>query len=112
MIFVDDNQKLFHLQNEHISYIFRVMEDTGVLEQLYFGERIPHQEDYRFLIEREIRPSNNLVEGSQLTSLEHIKQEVPSFGTTDFRYPAIEIEYESGDNKWKISRRNLARHLW
>lgn len=97
MIFVDDNQKLFHLQNEHISYIFRVMEDTGVLEQLYFGERIPHQEDYRFLIEREIRPSNNLVEGSQLTSLEHIKQEVPSFGTTDFRYPAIEIEYESGD---------------
>lgn len=97
MIFVDDNQKLFHLQNEHISYIFRMMEDTGVLEQLYFGERIPHQEDYRFLIEREIRPSNNLLEGSQLTSLEHIKQEVPSFGTTDFRYPAIEIEYESGD---------------
>ena len=116
MIFADDDKKLFHLQNEQVSYIFRVMEDTGVLEQLYFGDRIPQQEDFRFLIEREIRPSNNLIEANHLTSLEHIKQEFPSFGTTDFRYPALEIEYESGDrisqfqyHSYKISKGKVAK---
>ena len=116
MIFADDDKKLFHLQNEQVSYIFRVMEDTGVLEQLYFGDRIPQQEDFSFLIEREIRPSNNLIEANHLTSLEHIKQEFPSFGTTDFRYPALEIEYESGDrisqfqyHSYKISKGKVVK---
>ena len=29
-------------------------------------------------------------------SLEELKQEYPSYGTTDFRYPAFEIHQENG----------------
>lgn len=96
MITVNE-QKEFHLSNGKISYIFRVMEKTGVLEQLYFGAAVSSYDSYDFLIEREVRPSNNLVEGDYTSSLEHIKQEFPVYGTTDFRYPALEIEYPDGD---------------
>lgn len=97
MISVKEEAGVFHLRNEYISYIFRIMEETAVLEHLYMGAPLADLVDATVLIEREIRPSNNLVEGSQLTSLEHIKQEMPVFGTTDFRYPALDISYPSGD---------------
>lgn len=96
MITVNE-QKEFHLSNGKISYIFRVMEKTGVLEQLYFGKAIASYDSYVFLIEREVRPSNNLIDGDHTSSLEHVKQEFPVYGTTDFRYPALEIEYPDGD---------------
>ncbi len=88
----------FHLSNGLISYIFRIDSQTQCLEQLYFGKAIKHRKDFFHLIEREIRPSNNLAEGTQTSSLEHIKQEYPLFGTTDFRYPAVELLYADGDS--------------
>lgn len=103
MIFIQEEQQVFHLQNKYFSYIFRVMEETGILEQLYVGSPIPELEDYELFIEREIRPGNNLVEGSLLTSLETIKQEMPVFGTTDFRYPAIDLESEAGDHVFQFT---------
>lgn len=72
-------------------YVFRVMERTGILEQLYCGPAISDYKSFTFLIEREIRPGNNLYMETSLMSLEHIKQGYPVFGTTDFRYPALEI---------------------
>ncbi|MDQ0973381.1 alpha-galactosidase [Neobacillus niacini] len=80
--------KEFHLYNNQISYIFRVLEKSNQLEHLYFGRRINHRDSFSHLIEREVRPSCNMFEGDHTSSLEHIKQEYPSFGTTDFRYPA------------------------
>ncbi|WP_317334812.1 alpha-galactosidase [Streptococcus orisratti] len=97
MIFINEERLEFHLKNESISYIFRVMEETGVMEQLYYGAAIDHYPSFDWLLEREIRPGNNLVDGKLLTSMEHIKQEMPVFGTTDFRYPAIEVVYPDGD---------------
>mgnify|MGYP005981852759 CR=1 FL=1 len=96
MIYVNGQQE-FHLTNNQLSYIFRVTEKTGILEQLYFGEAIPHMDSFYYLVEREIRPSNNYVEGDHTSSFEHIKQEMPLYGTTDFRYPAVEITYPDGD---------------
>lgn len=78
----------FHLFNNQVSYIFRVLEKSKQLEHLYFGHRIKHRNSFKHLIERELRPSCNLFEGDHTSSLEHIKQEYPSFGTTDYRYPA------------------------
>lgn len=97
MILINEEELSFHLTNGKVSYVFRVMERTGVLEQLYCGPAISDYESFTFLIEREIRPGNNLYMGSSLMSLEHIKQEYPVFGTTDFRYPALEIQYPTGD---------------
>ena len=96
-IYINQENKEFHLSNGKVSYIFRVMEETNILEHIYYGKSIHHREDFSYLIEREVRPSNNQVEGNLLTSLEHIKQEFPVYGTTDFRYPVIEIDYPSGD---------------
>lgn len=97
MIHIHEENLEFHLTNGKISYIFRVMEDTGVLEQLYTGKALRPQPSYNHLLEREVRPSNNLLEGSLLTSLEHVKQEMPVYGTTDFREPGVSIRYEDGD---------------
>lgn len=98
MIYVNEQNKEFHLTNGQISYVFRVMEETNILEQLYYGSAIQHYESFDFMIEREIRPSNNWKWGSHLTSFEHIKQEFPVFGSSDFREPAIDIEYPVGDH--------------
>ncbi|MGM7719690.1 alpha-galactosidase [Metabacillus sp. Hm71] len=85
---VNENTKEFHLFNENISYIFRVLEKSNQLEHLYYGKKIKHRESFHHLLEREIRPSCNMFEGDHTSSLEHIKQEYPSYGTTDFRFPA------------------------
>ncbi|WP_303973751.1 alpha-galactosidase [Streptococcus merionis] len=98
MIIVHEQDLLFHLNNDQVSYVFRVMEDTGILENLYYGSTISDYENFDWLLEREIRPGNNLVSGKLLTSLEHIKQEMPVYGTTDFRYPALEVTYPDGDS--------------
>lgn len=94
---VNKDQLEFHLTNNQISYVFRVIEDSKQLEHLYFGSKIHHMDSFSYLIEREERPSNNLFQPAELSSFEHIKQEYPSFGTTDFRYPAFEIENPMGD---------------
>jgi alpha-galactosidase len=88
----------FHLFNDQVSYIFRVLEKSNQLEHLYFGQRIKHRESFKHLIEREIRPSCNMFEGDHTSSLEHIKQEYPSFGTTDYRQPAHMITNNIGSH--------------
>lgn len=85
---VNESTGEFHLFNEKISYIFRVLEKSTQLEHLYFGKRMKHRDSYQHLIEREIRPSSNMFEGDHTSSLEHIRQEYPSYGATDYRYPA------------------------
>lgn len=97
LIKVNEESLEFHLSNTHVSYIFRVLEKSNQLEHLYFGKKIHHSNSFSYLIEREQRPSNNLYEGDHTSSLEHIKQEYPSFGTTDFRYPAFQIKHDTGD---------------
>ncbi len=108
MIYFNKKTLEYHLSNGKISYIFRVMEATGIMEQLYFGAAIDNYDSYDFLIERESKPGNNQIEGSQITNLDDIKQEMPVYGTTDFRQPAVEIVYPSGD---RISHFAYDRHV-
>ncbi|WP_129731018.1 alpha-galactosidase [Ectobacillus funiculus] len=95
-IHINQDSREFHLFNEHVSYIFRVLEKSNQLEHLYFGKRIKHRESFKHLVEREVRPSCNMFEGDHTSSLEHIKQEYPSFGTTDYRFPAHMITNKIG----------------
>ncbi|MEK6455790.1 alpha-galactosidase [Caldifermentibacillus hisashii] len=97
LIKINENTLEFHLTNEKVSYLFRVMENNRQLEHLYFGSAIRHRHSFSYLTEREVRPSNNMFEGDHTSSLEHIKQEYPVLGTTDFRYPAVRIRYPKGD---------------
>src|SRR5699024_4452020 len=81
-----------------ISYIFRVLEKSAQLEHLYFGKKVSNNRSVAHLIEREIRPSCNRFTGDHTSSFEHIKQEYPSYGTTDFRYPAYSIISPNGSH--------------
>lgn len=108
LIHINKDTLEFHLTNNSISYIFRVMEKSKQLEHLYFGKKIHHQESLDYLIERESKPSNNLYENDHTSSLEHIKQEYPGFGTTDFRSPAFQFQYPKGDRVSHFSYQGYA----
>jgi alpha-galactosidase len=94
IIYIDD-LKEFHLYNSEISYIIGIL-PNGHIGQLYFGKRI-HGQNFSHLLElgfRDMAPCT--FEGDSYFSLEHIKQEYPSYGSGDLRYPAFEIEQENG----------------
>ena len=46
MILINEEELSFHLTNGKVSYVFRVMERTGVLEQLYCGPAISDYESF------------------------------------------------------------------
>lgn len=86
----------FHLYNDNISYIMKILKN-GMLGQLYFGARVPEYQEYDYLVELRHRPmSSYQQEGDLLFSLSHVKQEYPTYGTTDYRYPAVEIQQPDG----------------
>lgn len=86
----------FHLYNDEISYIMKVLEN-GQLGHVYYGKHMTDREEFGYLVEYAIRDMGACpFEGRRDFSLEHIKQEYPAFGTGDTRYPAFEIEAADG----------------
>lgn len=62
-------------------------------------KKVPQNRDYSYLIEMHHRPMTTYrKDGDLLYSLEHLKQEFPEYGTTDFRHPAISIKQANGSN--------------
>lgn len=93
----DSQSKQFHLKNQEISYIFKISTDLKLLH-LYYGAVVPDG-DYSYLLELHHRPMTTYrQEGDLLYSLEHVKQEFPEYGTTDFRHPAVSLRQENGSN--------------
>ncbi len=96
MIQYHESSKTFHLSNGKISYLIKVL-PNGQLGQLYFGKAIHDSEDFDHLLEMHHRPMTSWVfEGNNLFSLEHTRQEYPSYGTTDYRRPAVEVLQTNG----------------
>lgn len=95
-IIFSEKTKEFHLYNDQISYLMKIMRN-GQMGQLYFGKRIPQKDNYDYLTENTYRPVSAFVyENEYSFSLEHLKQEYPSYGTTDFRMPAVEVSQQNG----------------
>lgn len=92
----NEKAREFHLYNNNISYIIRVIDGIDQLENVYYGKKLIHRYSFEHIMERELRPSCNIFEKNYTSSLEHIKQEYPSYGTTDFRYPAHTIVGKNG----------------
>jgi len=91
-----EGSKTFHLYNNTLSYIMQVLQN-GHLGQLYCGKRIQDKEDFSYLVEVCCRPMTSYVyEGDMAFSLEHIRQELPVYGSTDYRHPAVEVQQENG----------------
>lgn len=91
-----ENSKTFHLYNDVISYLVTVL-DNGHIGQLYFGKRVRDKEDFSYLLEQGMRGMcSYLTEDEEPLSLEHIKQEFPVYGTTDYRHSMTEILQNNG----------------
>ena len=97
MIYINKENREFHLQGPNVSYIFNVMKNEQ-LGHLYFGKKIRHRESFKhFFYQPEV--GIGIIahhENDPGFSLEYYKQEYPSYGTTDFRKPAFELESEDG----------------
>ena len=92
MISFDDKNKIFHLSTNKISYLMQI-EEGNTLSHLYYGPAISYYSGLRNYprIDRSFSP--NLPNAkNRLFSLDTLHQEFPTFGTGDFRSPAIQIK--------------------
>lgn len=102
----DEENKVFHLKNEAISYIFSV-EDGGVLSHIYFGKTIDKYNGSMKFPRVDRGFSGNLPFSSDRTySLDTIPREYSSNGEGDFRVSSIIIEQENGSNATSFSYEN------
>lgn len=97
-IIYNEKTREFHLYNQEISYIIKIL-DNDQPGQLYYGKRLTHREDFSHLFEYAMRDMSPYAFDENSTfSLENIKQEYPTFGCGDMRFPAYEIERENGSH--------------
>lgn len=107
-IFFNEETKECHLQSDQVSYIFKVLENNQ-LGHLYFGQRLTHRENFNQLFYVGKKDNTCFVTGaSEDFSLDLIRQEYPTYGTTDFREPAHQIMQENGS---RITNFEYVNHL-
>ena len=95
-IFYHEGTRTFHLQNEQISYVMRVL-PSGLIGQLYYGKRIHDRENFDYLLESAYRGySVYQKEEDGGYSQELLMAEYPSFGQGDFRHGALEVRQANG----------------
>ena len=89
-------EKTFHLCNDKISYIIRVMEN-GQIENLYYGKRISDELSFDLYHEEGMRALMSVcVPEPGHLSMQYTRQEYPSYGTGDYRSPAMTILQADG----------------
>lgn len=91
----EKNTQTFHLKTKKTSYIFKVLE-SGHLCHLYWGKKLSvNSLDY--LVEKNLLGSFLAnTDNIGTFQLEATAQEYPSYGATDLRSPAIELQFEDG----------------
>ena len=88
--------KCFHLYNDEVSYIMRIIEN-GQLENLYYGKKIHDKEDFAYFHDEAMRSQMSVcIPEPGLLSMQYTRQEYPSYGTGDYRSPAVTIAQENG----------------
>lgn len=88
--------KCFHLYNNEVSYIMRIMEN-GQLENLYYGKKIHDKENFTYFHDEAMRSQMSVcIPEPGLLSMQYTRQEYPSYGTGDYRSPAVTIAQENG----------------
>lgn len=94
-IFVNEETKTFHLTNGSFSYIFQSLED-GPFNHVYAGKAVRNLPDFRHFHEVFPRPMTSCPKEGSWESYEHTAMEYGTFGSSDFRMPALEITHPDG----------------
>ena len=88
--------KVFHLFNDSVSYIFMVLPHGG-LGSLYYGKALRDREGFEHIFERVHRGMTACVfADTRSYPLDAIRQELPTYGSSDFRRPALNVLQETG----------------
>lgn len=96
-IIYNEKNKIFHLNAKDTSYIIQIIE-SGYLQHIYWGKKI---RDFKLDYLKQFRGdqfngfmfSKDNIKGF---SLDILPQEYPSYGNTDLRSPAYQIQLEDG----------------
>lgn len=97
-IYINENTKEFHIKGKDFSYIFYVLKN-GQLGHLYYGRSLNPNINYSKKVYHEQYGNTCTVfEDDESFTLDLIHQEYPSYGTSDYRQPAIEILQENGSH--------------
>ncbi|MMZ57638.1 Alpha-galactosidase [compost metagenome] len=94
-IYIDKEKLLFHLQGSNTSYVMQVIRG-GYLSHLYWGKKIQNYRGSNKIIFMDRGFSPNPDGADRAFSLDTIPQEYPSFGNSDFRIPAYQLQLENG----------------
>ena len=93
---IHGNGRELHLYYHKISYIMTILRN-GQLGHLYYGKAVRDQASFEHMLEIRIRSmAPCFYEGDREFSMEHIKQEYPSYGHGDMRCPAYDILQADG----------------
>lgn len=95
-IHYDSQSQTFHLQSKHTSYIMQLVQ-SKYLAHVYWGSKVRGTNLSQVIhkVERSsFTPSTDLEDLS--LSLDTLPQEYPSYGSSDFRVPAIQVQLENG----------------
>jgi alpha-galactosidase len=111
IITYDAEQQIFHLTNNHISYVFGILEN-GHLGHFHFGQLLHGpltQATFRRHQNRGLTPY--LKEGDFGFSLNLERLEYPVYGTSDFREPALAMTCPSGSQllDFKVTDYSLSK---
>lgn len=95
-IICHNETETFHLTNKWVSYVIHVMQN-GQLENLYYGKKIHDRDDFSYLHEEIKRSQMSIcVPEPGILSMMYTRQEYPTYGTGDYRSPALVIRQENG----------------
>ncbi|WP_416147215.1 alpha-galactosidase [Salipaludibacillus sp. HK11] len=86
---------IFHLQTENSSYVLQLVKKK-YLGHLYWGNKVNHYSGSNELRFRDRSFSPNPDTPDPYFSLDTLPQEYPTFGNTDFRLPAFQVQHENG----------------
>lgn len=102
MITVSDGEhKVFALTNKFFSYVFRVSPE-GILEHLHYGGALSDPLDVTVHHLRTLRHVASNFQGGKHFSLSDTPQEYPSFGTSDYRFPALHGRNADGNTVFSL----------
>ena len=103
-----EQSRTFHLHNGRISTIFKIL-PTGHLAQLYTGRALRDRPDFDRLFEPCQRAmAVYCLDDDDALSLEHIRQEYPTYGTGDMHLPALDACTPDGSRLLELRYRSHA----
>ena len=97
MIDFDQSTGIFHLHNDHVSYVLQVVRERYLLHR-YWGRPLKKFRDSSPLqsIDRAFSPQPAAYPNERTFSLDVVPQEYPAYGHGDYRLPAYEVRLGNG----------------